>query len=240
VIRGLALILLVPWASFGQNCDSPFPESSPKFDATGDFVELSRLGCRGTCPIYSVTIHSDGKVQWDGKSFVETKGHRNYMISPDDARRLIKSLERSELFEYCREQSSVGLDGSWTRVELFANGRHRILTEYYAFIPDWLDQLQYEIDQIANTHLLRHGDPPKEPLLKITLEYAKPGFTELMEVVRNFKTVQMMLTSGARVDDVDSSGWTALMYAAANSGETNLLLQFGADPKHVSPYGDTV
>lgn len=54
--------------------------------------------------------------------------------------------------------------------------------------------------------------------------------------------VQMLIASGAAINEVDSSGWTALMYAAASyyGYATDLLLQFGADPKHVSPYGDTV
>jgi ankyrin repeat protein len=49
------------------------------------------------------------------------------------------------------------------------------------------------------------------------------------------------LTSRDEVDAVDSSGWTALMYAAASSHPepVQLLLAAGANPSHQSGKGDT-
>lgn len=30
-------------------------------------IQLERTGCYGTCPAYSVTIHGDGRVEYNGK-----------------------------------------------------------------------------------------------------------------------------------------------------------------------------
>jgi cytohesin len=52
-----------------------------------------------------------------------------------------------------------------------------------------------------------------------------------------------IIAAGENVDAIDSSGWTALMYAAANYGSNSdpvqLLLKAGANPNHRSLSGDT-
>jgi ankyrin repeat protein len=53
--------------------------------------------------------------------------------------------------------------------------------------------------------------------------------------------MQAAIARGDEVDAIDSSGWTALMYAAASSHSepVQLLLKAGANPNHRSLAGDT-
>lgn len=37
-------------------------------------VRMERIGCYGNCPAYTVTIHGDGRVEYDGKSHVKENG----------------------------------------------------------------------------------------------------------------------------------------------------------------------
>jgi Domain of unknown function (DUF6438) len=37
-------------------------------------IKLERTACLGTCPIYSVTIFSDGRLEYKGEMFVKAKG----------------------------------------------------------------------------------------------------------------------------------------------------------------------
>jgi hypothetical protein len=39
-------------------------------EPTGFSMQLSRSGCDGTCPSYSVVIHGDGKVEFHGEHYV--------------------------------------------------------------------------------------------------------------------------------------------------------------------------
>jgi uncharacterized protein len=53
--------------------------------------------------------------------------------------------------------------------------------------------------------------------------------------------LKALIDEGANIEAVDSSGWTALMYAmcANSSVPAQLLLKAGADPNQASPHGDT-
>src|SRR5215471_1107147 len=39
-------------------------------------IRLERIGCFGTCPAYTVAIHGDGRIEYDGKSHVKQVGVR--------------------------------------------------------------------------------------------------------------------------------------------------------------------
>ena len=43
-------------------------------------VCLERTGCFGSCPIYTVEIHSDGSVRYFGRMFVEKTGPHEWII----------------------------------------------------------------------------------------------------------------------------------------------------------------
>ena len=53
--------------------------------------------------------------------------------------------------------------------------------------------------------------------------------------------LKSLIDGGANLKEADASGWTALMYAAADYHDETLsiLLNAGADPNEASPHGDT-
>jgi len=57
----------------------------------------------------------------------------------------------------------------------------------------------------------------------------------------DINSMKVSISQGTQVDAEDSSGWTALMYAATSekSDPVQLLLQAGANPNHKSLSGDT-
>jgi hypothetical protein len=40
------------------------------------------LPCRGACPVYSVTVSSDGQAIFNGENYVAVKGERSFRITP--------------------------------------------------------------------------------------------------------------------------------------------------------------
>ena len=58
---------------------------NPSLFQPGDFVELSRSGCYGECPAYSVRVFEDGDVIWNGKFYVKVRGEKHSRITQETA-----------------------------------------------------------------------------------------------------------------------------------------------------------
>lgn len=55
-------------------------------------ISLERTPCFGTCPVYKVSIHSDGKIEYSGKDFSNPKGEYETYIPLTDVEVLRKAI----------------------------------------------------------------------------------------------------------------------------------------------------
>lgn len=81
-----------------------------------DQIALQRTACYGPCPIYTVTIKSDGTVIFDGEDHVKHKGKATSNISAVDWEFLVTSLQRVSFFSL-KDRYSTKDDGCtdvWT------------------------------------------------------------------------------------------------------------------------------
>src|SRR4030081_2844013 len=62
-------------------------------------ITLERGPCFGTCPIYKVTIASDGAVAFEGRNFVKTKGTATGQIKPEDFNLLVNEFQKTKYFD---------------------------------------------------------------------------------------------------------------------------------------------
>jgi len=62
-------------------------------------VKLTRTACFGSCPVYTVTIHPDGSVDWRGTQYVAAVGARHGRIADDGFARLARAIEKVRFFE---------------------------------------------------------------------------------------------------------------------------------------------
>ncbi len=62
-------------------------------------IELERRGCYGICPIYSLQILGDGRVQYKGQRFVLVEGAQSVRISPGQVQELVTAFENIDLLE---------------------------------------------------------------------------------------------------------------------------------------------
>ena len=58
----------------------------------GAYLEFERMGCFGTCPMYTVRVEADGEVHFSGERFVCRQGAVSQRIDPVAARRLLAGL----------------------------------------------------------------------------------------------------------------------------------------------------
>jgi TonB family protein len=233
------------WAD-AQASKCPTPETQPPA-STGaqDFVEVFRSACYGSCPIYTVRVSANGDVLWNGRMFVNARGERRAAIKPEDARALLERFRTAQFWSLCDSYTRSITDSSTIETHVEIAGQSKSVSNYADSAPAWVADLEDAVDDAANTHRWRHGDPKTESLTHIFNDayMPKPGVTPLMRAAEHGDADKMrvLLKEGAKISDTDASGWTPLMYAAASSSSppVQLLLERGADPNHKSATGDT-
>lgn len=237
--------IMATWADV-QASDCPTPEThAPASTETQDFVELSRSGCYGSCPIYTVRISANGDVTWKGRMFVNATGERHATIKAEDARALLERFRTPQFWSLCGSYTRMITDSSTIETQVEIGGQSKTVSNYADSAPAWVADLEDAIDEAANTHQWRHGDSRTESLSHIFNDayMPKPGVTPLMRAAEHgdVEKMRMLLQEGAKVSDTDASGWTPLMYAAASSSSppVQMLLQMGADPNQKSAMDDT-
>jgi hypothetical protein len=129
-------------------------------------ISLERTGCYGRCPSYTVTIHADGLVTFEGVAFVDTKGHAEARISPADVQRLFDTMVESCFSELANEYFYPVTDNPWANTTLTADGHTKRVRHYlgdaafppgdrpsegYCWAPAALGVIESEIDRVAGT-----------------------------------------------------------------------------------------
>lgn len=234
-----------PSTKYAHDCPSKEQVVSPVSISEGDFVKLSRSGCYGTCSVYEVTVAANGDVTWHGSAFVYSTGLSHSRIEPDAALGLIKQFQLPKFWGLCAGYDASITDSATTQINVQIGGKSKTVWNYASSAPAWLETFEEAIDAAANTHLWRHGESRTESLGNIFEDalMPKPGVTPLMRaaIKADINSIKRSIARGDEIDAVDSSGWTALMYAAASSHSepVQLLLKAGANPNHKSFAGDT-
>jgi acetamidase/formamidase len=125
-------------------------------------ITLERGPCFGTCPIYQVTIASDGAVTFEGRNFVKTKGTASARIKPEDFNLLVNEFEKIKYssLDDKYEPGSPGCPMAATdmpsaRTSIQMNGRTKSVSHYHGCrdseVLRALSALERKIDEVAAT-----------------------------------------------------------------------------------------
>lgn len=61
-------------------------------------LSMKRSGCFGECPIYDLTIQSDGKVIFEGKKYTKTIGKAESKLEKEKIKKLIAEIGKANFF----------------------------------------------------------------------------------------------------------------------------------------------
>lgn len=122
----------------------------------GSMIRLDRLGCGGgSCPIYGVTVDSEGHVVWEGKIFVDTMGHAERTISVQRARELFDAFERLSFAKGPHSFESNAEDARRARLTLIRGPMHHTFDDddvnSTGAIRTGIAYLERRVDEIAQT-----------------------------------------------------------------------------------------
>jgi acetamidase/formamidase len=130
--------------------------------STQNLITLDRGPCFGSCPIYRVTIVSDGTVTFEGRNFVKTKGTATGRIRPEDFKTLVSEFEQTKYFSL-DDKYERGLPGCpmaatdmpYVRTSIKLNDRTKNVSHYHGCreseVLRALSSLERKIDEIAGT-----------------------------------------------------------------------------------------
>ena len=110
---------------------------------------LSRGGCRGQCPIYTLYVNADGEVKYQGEAFVELKGKYEKQISEEKVRSLVQAFRDAKYFEMKdRYDDQQVMDLPSVTLECTMNGQsHKVVDRFES--PEELKNLHKQIDEIV-------------------------------------------------------------------------------------------
>jgi hypothetical protein len=144
------MFMLVP--SIGEYGPTrPFPEIR---DGKSLRVTLERSGCFWGCPSYTVAIHGDGTVIYDGIDCVTKRGRHTDRISREDVATLVTMFREANYFSL--HDSYVGdvSDSQTVRTSIRFDENIKVVEDYVGEsvgMPRLVTDLERDIDRIAGT-----------------------------------------------------------------------------------------
>jgi hypothetical protein len=151
--RGLLAVVVV---LVGCSRREPTPAAAPPAPA----VTLERTPCFGTCPVYTVAISRDGKVEFDGKNHVADSGQATATIPPEQVDSLLAELEAVGYFgfadAYVMDSPACGMyatDSPTVITSATRDGETKTVRHDRgcSAAPPELSQLEQRIDEVAGT-----------------------------------------------------------------------------------------
>jgi hypothetical protein len=137
-------------------CGLGGPAATP--DAAGAVITLERAACFGTCPIYKLTLHGDGRVEYLGGQYVAVIGPRTGAISPAQVQELLAAFNRAGYARLADAYTAPATDLPSTITSLTLNGQTKTVNNYGGCVIDFpgkapqaLCDLETQIDTVTQS-----------------------------------------------------------------------------------------
>src|SRR5689334_12457571 len=97
----------------------------------GDSITLQRTACFGACPVYTVTIHEDGTVEYNGEKFVDVEGEQTLNIGADAFNELMQVIDDVGYFDWDDEYTDMTVtDQSYIMTSVTRDGETKTINHY--------------------------------------------------------------------------------------------------------------
>ena len=126
----------------------------PPENLTSVEITLERTGCYGTCPVYSVTVHGDGTVIYEGKHFVRIEGVRTYTIPEESVAELVGMFYEINYFSLNDRYDASVTDLPTVITSITVGNETKTVSNYANSGPERLYYLESKIDEITDSKSL--------------------------------------------------------------------------------------
>jgi ankyrin repeat protein len=204
-------------------------------------IKLTRTGCYGTCPDYSVELRGDGEVRFEGEGNVLLAGHHHGRISKEALGDLVAAFRAADYFSVKDEYVSMTTDLPTYTTSIEFDGRRKTVKDYDGYragIPEAAARLENKIDEAAATDKWTAGTAETGPsLLAEGWDFKSHSienralFTNVIQR-RSNQLIQFFIQHGAPALDPPEKGFSPLA-AAASTGNSALVTQLIGKRRHL-------
>lgn len=117
-------------------------------------ITLERTACKGTCPVYKVTINGNGTVVYEGRDFVKTTGRVESTISDEKIKQLVSEFNKIDYFSLNDSYvERVITDAPSAITSITLGGKTKTIKHYHGDLnaPKELTELEDRIDETVNS-----------------------------------------------------------------------------------------
>ena len=140
--------------SASAGIDGPDLSTLSEEDLKTVTIHLERTGCFGSCPSYALTIHGDGNVEYEGKTYVKETGSRAGHMDATSIRTLLAEFNKTQFWELDEDFNGskckvTCTDMATVRIRLDVKGIEHHVVHYYGCggVPRSLFDLESAIER---------------------------------------------------------------------------------------------
>ena len=233
------------WATFEQGVPIIPPEMLPgphvNFPQIHDWnslrMSLERTGCLGTCPAYSVEVHGDGTVLYNGTAYVAVLGKHRGQISQQAVLDIFNDFRDSDYFSLRNSYRMGVTDNPTFTTSLEFDGRSKQVVDYVGLaigMPAAVNKLENTIDELADAARWTKGNSATVPALAAENWNFKSGETAdtlaRMAMYGSADAVRDLIAAGVPLNGHDNMGDTPLQRAAFRGDMETLRSVLQAEP----------
>lgn len=149
-----AVLFALPAAAQGE-------VSQNETEAKEVAITLERGACLGVCPVYSLTVYTDGTVVFNGENHTTVEGEQTIQIDPDVVENLIAGFEEAGYFDWEDEYVEMTVsDLPYVTTSVTRDGETKTIRRYTGdtsaplalpYLELWIDLATYSSQWTGST-----------------------------------------------------------------------------------------
>lgn len=160
-------------SAIGSTSVSQTPTEAETPLRPGVLASLRRTACYGWCPSYELTIYEDGRVEYDGRDYVKTKGKVSSKVDAaklEAVREAFRSAQFFSLGNYKYDPKKDPTDGPSAVLYYAEAGRAKVVDHYGGSgrAPASVGTLEDAIDSLLDVEQWIGTDSEREALNRHT------------------------------------------------------------------------
>lgn len=181
-------------------------------------IVLTRSGCFGRCPNYSVELRGDGSVLYTGHSFVDVEGEHRYQVPVPEVAALVESARAKDLWSMRPSYRARITDHPTYGLTFDMGGQIHRIEDYVGQlvgIPAVISEFQDEVDKVARTEMwVALSNEGIDHLQQAGFEFdSQEGANLLGRAVANDyghddAAMMRLMSLGAPIHGAEPSGWS--------------------------------